>query len=125
MRFCLGLLALSLFATMPLNPAHAFACAADRLSLKDTQVGVEDDSNPRDGVVHISGYVENMCLNMVSITVTVEGADSSGAVVSTHTFGIQNIPAGGKAFDITGATPYDPKIVSYNFPKLTVDGAGR
>ena len=100
----------------------AFACSDDRVTIHDLKTSV-DDVDPGDELVYMTGTVESLCPATVTVHVTIAAEKADGTIIASHVFVLDNVPAGGQSFDLTGDIPYDRGVEAYEVTSVAVKDA--
>ncbi len=98
---------------LALAPCQAIACAPDQVKIIDFSPTVNANSDPSSLTVWIAGSVDSFCPSATSAHIGVYGLDKNGAVLGKFlTAQVDNIPPGGKAFQIENVR-YGLDVASY------------
>jgi hypothetical protein len=105
-------------AIMGLAALPARACTSDQVTIIDFRPVMNANSDGADNAMEIDGSLDNFCPTATDAVIEIFGLDKDGKSLGRFkTVTIDNIPAGGKSFEISNVE-YTPNVASY---QLTVE----
>ena len=99
---------------------QALACTSANVSVDVSNAGLSDASR----TTYIHGFVDNGCTGTIAVTVTIVGVSAEGTPLTSGRFTFDNVPAGGRSFELVSPGLYHESVNDYRVEKLDVSDVG-